>query len=234
MHLWTLREGTVAAFDEERQLVREVESRLPAGCHGLPAPAHDGARRPRDLPADALLRPRPRRTCTRAALRWSWGAMIGRQHDWGRAVDALPMPDKVRVLAVAGFSGIWIDRWGYTGKERPAYAEVEKELGAIVGEPFLVSTRRPLLVRQPRALSPAPGGAARAGAARPRSAASGSRTCRSWSGGKAAATRSGRRTAGGGRVDRSAACEIRNWRPGALQVTLSARLPGGRGRGRSP
>ena len=140
MHLWTLREGTVAAFDEERQLVREVESRLPAGASVFQLPHMtvpvDRATYPPMLyydPGRAYLHSR--------TLRWSWGAMIGRQHDWGRAVDALPLPDKVRVLAESGFSGIWIDRWGYTGKERPAYAELEKELGAIVGEPFLVSTR---------------------------------------------------------------------------------------------
>jgi phosphoglycerol transferase len=139
-HLWTLRKGSVAAFDEERQLVSEVEARLPAGAMVFQLPHMT-------LPVDRATYPPmryydPGRAYLHSrALRWSWGAMIGRQHDWGRAVDALPLPEKVRVLAESGFSGIWIDRWGYTGKERPPYADLEQKLGAILGEPFLVSAR---------------------------------------------------------------------------------------------
>ncbi len=139
-HLARLREGTAPAFDEERQLVRAIESRLPPGAMVFQLPHMtvpvDRATYPPMLyydPGRAYLHSR--------SLRWSWGAMIGRRHDWGRAVDALPLPDAVRVLAASGFSGIWLDRWGYTGEERPSSAEVESELTTITGESLLVSSR---------------------------------------------------------------------------------------------
>ncbi len=140
MHLWTLREGTVAAFDEERAFVREVESRLPAGAMVFQLPHMT-------VPVDRATYPPmryydPGRAYLHSqTLRWSWGAMIGRRHDWGRAVDVLPLPDMVRVLVESGFSGIWIDRWGYTGKERPAFATLERELGTLVGAGWKVSSR---------------------------------------------------------------------------------------------
>ena len=66
--------------------------------------------------------------------------MIGRNRDWGRAVEALPLPDRVRTLALAGFSGVWIDRWGYTGEPRPRFEALERELAVIAGEAPLVSS----------------------------------------------------------------------------------------------
>ncbi len=139
-HLWNLRKDTAAAFDEERQLVREIESRLPAGAMVFQLPHMT-------VPVDRATYPPmlyydPGRAYVHSrTLRWGWGAMIGRRRDWGRAVEALPPPDAVRVLALAGFSGIWIDRWGYTGKERPRYEEIEKELTSLTGESPLVSTQ---------------------------------------------------------------------------------------------
>ncbi len=227
-HLWTLREGTVAAFDEERQLVREVESRLPAGAMVFQLPHMtvpvDRATYPPMLyydPGRAYLHSR--------TLRWSWGAMIGRQHDWGRAVDALPMSDKVRVLAESGFSGIWIDRWGYTGKERPAYAELEKELGAIVGEPFLVSTRGRYsfvsIERYRQRLEAQLGPERLARLRRERLADMPILEWREGCGEETPTPEGWWRPCGPiGRL------EIRNWRPGALQVRLtpaSARARGG-------
>ena len=221
-HLWTLREGTVAAFDEERQLVREVESRLPAGAMVFQLPQMT-------VPVDRATYPPmryydPGRAYLHSQrLRWSWGAMIGRQHDWGRAVDALPLPDEVRVLAESGFSGIWIDRWGYTGKERPPFAEIEEELGTILGEPFLVSTRgryafvniEPYRRRLEEQLGPERLFRLR----RERLADMPILEWREGCGDEMPKPDDWWRPCGP-----AAHLEIRNWRPGSLQVTLSARF----------
>ncbi len=48
-------------------------------------------------------------------LRWSWGAMRGRAGDeWIRSAAALPVPEMLHELVHAGFSGVWVDRFGYT------------------------------------------------------------------------------------------------------------------------
>ncbi len=138
--LWTIRAGSDAAFAEERDLVRQIESRLPPGAMVFQLPHMT-------VPVDRATYPPmlyydPGRMYVHSrTLRWSWGALIGRHYDWGRAVDALPAAEKVRTLALAGFSGLWIDRWGYTGRERPPYQQVEATLGAIVGEQFVASRR---------------------------------------------------------------------------------------------
>src|SRR5574340_220146 len=122
-----------AAFEEERSFVQAIEAQLPPRAMVFQLPHMtvpvDRATYPPMLyydPGRAYLHSR--------ALRWSWGAMIGRRHDWGRAVDALPLAEKAPFLALAGFSGIWIDRWGYTGRERPHYEAIERDLASITAE----------------------------------------------------------------------------------------------------
>lgn len=46
-------------------------------------------------------------------LKFTWGALTGRNKDWWRMTAELPIPDLLRVIKAAGFSGIWIDRAGY-------------------------------------------------------------------------------------------------------------------------
>ncbi len=47
------------------------------------------------------------------SLRWSWGAIVGRNGNWPAEVQNLSPRALVRTLALVGFSGIWIDRLGY-------------------------------------------------------------------------------------------------------------------------
>jgi phosphoglycerol transferase len=48
-------------------------------------------------------------------LRWSYGAMRGRMGDlWQGEVAAKPLDEMLGILALAGFSGIYIDRYGYS------------------------------------------------------------------------------------------------------------------------
>jgi phosphoglycerol transferase len=46
-------------------------------------------------------------------LRWSWGGFPGRQGEWSRSIAGLPPERMLIALSCAGFSGIWIDEFGY-------------------------------------------------------------------------------------------------------------------------
>ncbi len=58
-------------------------------------------------------------------LRWSYGAMKGRETSrWQEALSRRPLPEAVRKLAFVGFAGIYLDRAGFTDHG----AAVEKQL----------------------------------------------------------------------------------------------------------
>ncbi len=228
-HLWRLRAGSDAAFTEERDFVRKVESQLPAGSMVFQLPQMtvpvDRATYPPMLyydPGRAYLHSR--------TLRWSWGAMIGRDHDWGRAVDALPTREKLRVLALAGFAGLWIDRFGYTGEQRPRYQDLEDEIRSVLGVPFEWSARgrysfvglRPLRERLAAELGPER-------MAHERQELLADMPIWRWRQGCGEEVAE----AGGWRrdCDPKASLELRNWRPGPIQVTLEVRLRLGSGVG---
>ncbi|HXY41960.1 MAG TPA: hypothetical protein VEQ10_19950 [Vicinamibacteria bacterium] len=222
VRLSALRLGTAEAWAEERDFVQAIESRLPRGAMVFQLPSMT-------VPVDRATEPPmlyydPGRLYLHSrALRWSWGAMIGRHHDWTRAVAALPAAEQVRVLALAGFSGIAVDRWGYTGTKRPPFASLETELTAATGERFVASGRgrysfvslEPYRARllaelgtdavdhwRQRLLADMPISRWRTPCGEETHAADGW-----WS-----------------RCGDSAALELRNWRNGPIRVTLSARL----------
>jgi hypothetical protein len=61
------------------------------------------------------------------SLRWSYGAIRGREGDeWQRSVAVLPVPAFAETLAFAGFNGVYVDRSGYEDKG----AALESELAA--------------------------------------------------------------------------------------------------------
>jgi phosphoglycerol transferase len=70
------------------------------------------------------------------SLRWSYGAMQGREGDrWQKAVAALPPAELIRELTMAGFAALWIDRRGY-----PDHGQaLETRLGELLGAAPVVS-----------------------------------------------------------------------------------------------
>jgi hypothetical protein len=62
-------------------------------------------------------------------LRWSYGAVKGRPQDWVTADQGLSLPTMLDGIAAAGFTGIWIDRYGYTD----GGAAIEHSIQALVG-----------------------------------------------------------------------------------------------------
>lgn len=126
-----LRPDATAVF------VRDMEALLPAGAMVYVMPYLPF---PEQAPAfeegyNALLRPYYYSRHTR----WSYGAMRGRTADrWLKAVEALPLPERVAALQKSGFSGIYVERKGF----RDHGAALEAGLRALVPDAPLESADR--------------------------------------------------------------------------------------------
>jgi phosphoglycerol transferase len=72
---------------------------------------------------------------TTTGLRWSYGAIKGRPQDWAASSDGLPARTLVDGLVAAGFSGIWIDRYGYAD----GGTAVRSGIQAVLDAPPIVS-----------------------------------------------------------------------------------------------
>ncbi len=104
-----------AAFERDRAFVAKVESVMPPGGMVFQLP-HTG------VPVDGSRPPMVVYDHARAYvhsrfLRWSWGEITGHEGNWQREMARLPPRELVPDLALAGFSGIWIDRFGYRNPE---------------------------------------------------------------------------------------------------------------------
>ena len=80
-------------------------------------------------------------------LRWSYGAMKGRETDqWLAAVSRQPVGQMVHSVVAAGFAGIYIDRFGYADRA----AELEARLRALLrNEPQMRERRRTAVILSP-------------------------------------------------------------------------------------
>jgi hypothetical protein len=47
------------------------------------------------------------------SLRWSWGTIEGRHHNWAKKTAELPTAAFLERIAFADFEGVLLDRWGY-------------------------------------------------------------------------------------------------------------------------
>lgn len=75
-------------------------------------------------------------------LRWSYGAMRGRDVDlWQRRVAAMPPKEMAQTLALAGFSGIYVNRAGYAD----GAAQLESQLESVLQTEPLVSPNHRLV-----------------------------------------------------------------------------------------
>ena len=112
-------------FYEDQFFIGQLESRLPAGTMIFQLP-HTGfpldAGRERMLPSDQA-----RAYLHSKRLRWSWGAMAGRNHDWTKMTAELPLDQFIERIIFAGFGGLLIDRYGYK------HSEVEQSVLSYLG-----------------------------------------------------------------------------------------------------
>jgi len=118
-----------AAYAADAEFVRRVEAALPEGAMVF------------QLPYMGFVENRPiyrmldyehfRAYLHSRALRWSYGTMKNRRGDaWQRQLVAKPVPGMVETLALAGFSGIYVDRFGYPD----GGADLEAKLGGLLDE----------------------------------------------------------------------------------------------------
>ena len=123
-------EGLKADFANDRAFVGMVEAVLPtqAMVFQLPyVPFPENWPPVNKLPDFHLLRGYLHST----TLRWSYGAMKGRAGDaWQRQIAARPLEEMVEALAVAGFSGIYLDRLGFADGGKEVEAQLARSLRA--------------------------------------------------------------------------------------------------------
>jgi phosphoglycerol transferase len=124
------RADTAPLFAEVDSFVARIESRLAPGMMVFQLPH-------RSIPIDhgrlvgGQLYAAGRAYLSSSSLRWSWGSMVGRTGDWQRLVARLEAADLARIVAWAGFSGIWIDRHAYD--EMSQAVRLQEALAAITG-----------------------------------------------------------------------------------------------------
>jgi phosphoglycerol transferase len=92
-----------AAFRSDAQFMKTIEKTVPRGAMIFQLPYMRFPEGPRYDLAKGYLHSR--------TLRWSFGAITNERSDlWQREVQEQPVPEMVRRLAAAGFSGIYLDR----------------------------------------------------------------------------------------------------------------------------
>lgn len=126
--------GLKADFKADAEFVRRIEAALPTRSmiFQLPYFPFPEALNILDLGVYEEFRP----YLHSRSLRWSYGAMKGRNGDkWQSEVAERPRAEFVKAIAERGFSGIYIDRLGYADRAAP----LEAELTEILGRPPLVS-----------------------------------------------------------------------------------------------
>ncbi|HXG93041.1 MAG TPA: hypothetical protein VNN73_11845 [Blastocatellia bacterium] len=126
--------GIKARFTSDSQFVKNIEASVPRGSLVFQLPYHAFPEAgPANLMDDYdLFIP----YLHSSGLKWSYGGMRGRPGDlWQRAVVSKPLPEMLEILAVTGFSGVYIDRNGF----RDRAAELEKQLSDLLRIRPLVS-----------------------------------------------------------------------------------------------
>jgi hypothetical protein len=121
------------SYREDDRFVGEIERRLPSGAavFQLPYVAFPESQQLVDLFENDLLRG----YLHSEDLRWSAGATKGRPEDWADDLAGTATATVVDAAAAAGFSGLYIDRFGYADRG----AALEKDLGRRLAAQPLVS-----------------------------------------------------------------------------------------------
>jgi phosphoglycerol transferase len=116
-------------FDSDRAFVERIERLLPRGAMVYQVPYTQFPEVPPFL-REPLYSPMRMYVHSRA-LRWSYGGMKGRPGDyWHQALHRLGLPERVRGLRVAGFTGLVLDRAALPEDGR-TYDAALAELGAV-------------------------------------------------------------------------------------------------------
>ncbi len=118
-----------AAYGRDAAFVSRIEAALPAGSSVFQVPVLEF---PESI-APGVMGPydHGRPYLHSKSLRWSYGAMKGRFGDaWQKAAVDQPAPAMLRSLALAGFSGVYVDRAGFDDRGVALEAGLAREAGA--------------------------------------------------------------------------------------------------------
>jgi phosphoglycerol transferase len=121
-------------FVDDQAFVRGLEARLPAGAAVFQLPY---VRFPESCTLHALHDYDPLRPYLHSRrLRWSYAAMAGRTADlWQRRVVEKGPAAMLEEIALAGFSGLYVDRAGFADRGQ----QLEDQLVPLLGGPSVVS-----------------------------------------------------------------------------------------------
>ncbi len=115
-------------FASDHAFVQQLETQMPSGAMIFQLPAVSFPENPkfaRMNDYDLL-----RGYLHSKSLRWSYGTIKGREGDvWMRAVALKPAAEMVETLAWAGFSGVYVDRFGYNDNGAKLAGELTRLLG---------------------------------------------------------------------------------------------------------
>ena len=108
------RDATQAEWNRDARFVRNIEAAVPGGTaiYTLPEqPFPDG-------PLGGMLDYDSAQGYLHSkTLRWSYGAVRGREGDWLVPMSGLGLPAKLVKVRECGFGGVWLDRAGYTNAD---------------------------------------------------------------------------------------------------------------------
>jgi hypothetical protein len=123
-----------AAYQEDAAFVHAIEEVLPEGAMVFQLPYTPYPENP--PPHRMMDYDHARGYLHSRTLKWSYPTMRGRWGDnWQSAVSRKAPDELVATLALAGFSGLYIDRFGYAD----GAAELEKDLARVLRRPPIVS-----------------------------------------------------------------------------------------------
>ena len=127
-------EGIRERRGQDRAFINRIEKELPNGAMVFQLPY---LRFPENGPIfDMLDYSHARGYLHSRSLRWSYGALKWSWHgEWQDEISRKPHTEMVRDLTLAGFQGIYVDRFGYTGRGD----EMVKELSSALGTEPVVS-----------------------------------------------------------------------------------------------
>jgi hypothetical protein len=119
-------------FDSDVDFIRRIEASVPAGAMIFQLPVK---RFPETPPIERMWDyDMVRGYVNSKQLRWSYGAMRGRESDsWQTSIASLPLPEMIETITLAQFEGIYIDRYAYPDNA----AQLESDLAALLEtQPF--------------------------------------------------------------------------------------------------
>jgi phosphoglycerol transferase len=141
-NLVPLHERDRAAYAMQDEFIRRLESTLPPGSMVFQLPFSEFPE-PNGEPGRMMTYDHFVAYLHSHHLRWSYGGFRGRYWDlWQRKVTSLTPEEMVDVLAVSGFSAVYVDRAGYVGSK----ARVEQRIAAILQVNPLVCKERRIAV----------------------------------------------------------------------------------------